>query len=140
MNSSLHKHDSLLSGTMNGKKFFFFILLHFSLLRCYAMVRVLNTRCAFMHAKSFSGAWHFATYGRWPTRLLSVRGDSPGNNTGVGGYLLLQGIFPTQWLNLCRLCLYIVRLNPYHQHHLESPSRIINDIKNLCFWLDYRNK
>ena len=30
----------------------------------------------------------------------SVRGDSPGKNTGVGCHALLQGIFPTQGLNL----------------------------------------
>ena len=29
----------------------------------------------------------------------------PGKNTGVGCYALLQGIFPTQGLNLCLLCL-----------------------------------
>ena len=29
----------------------------------------------------------------------SVRGDSPGKNTGVGCHFLLQGIFPTQGLN-----------------------------------------
>ena len=30
----------------------------------------------------------------------SVHGDSPGKNTGVGCHSLLQGIFPTQGLNL----------------------------------------
>ena len=30
----------------------------------------------------------------------SVHGDSPGKNTGVGCYALLQGIFPTQGSNL----------------------------------------
>ena len=29
--------------------------------------------------------------------------DSPGRNTGVGCHFLLQGIFPTQGLNLCLL-------------------------------------
>ena len=29
----------------------------------------------------------------------SVHGDSPGKNTGVGGHVLLQGIFPIQELN-----------------------------------------
>ena len=29
--------------------------------------------------------------------------DSPGKNTGVGGHALLQGIFPTQEVNLCLL-------------------------------------
>ena len=40
----------------------------------------------------------------------SVRGDSPGKTTGVGCHPLLQGIFPTQGLNLalshCRWILY----------------------------------
>ena len=33
----------------------------------------------------------------------SVHGISPGKNTGVGCHFLLQGIFPTQGLNLGRL-------------------------------------
>ena len=40
----------------------------------------------------------------------SVLRDSPGKNTGVGCHALLQGIFPTQVLNLglphCRWILY----------------------------------
>ena len=35
----------------------------------------------------------------------SVHGDSPGKNTGVGCHALLQGIFPTQRLSSCLLCL-----------------------------------
>ena len=31
--------------------------------------------------------------------VFSVHGDSPGKNTGMGCYALLQGIFPTQGLN-----------------------------------------
>ena len=31
--------------------------------------------------------------------------DSPGKNTGMGCHALFQGIFPTQGLNLCLLCL-----------------------------------
>ena len=31
--------------------------------------------------------------------------DSPGKNSGVGCHFLLQGIFPTQTLNQCLLCL-----------------------------------
>ena len=33
----------------------------------------------------------------------SVHGDSPGNNTGVGCHVLLQGFFPTQGWKLCLL-------------------------------------
>ena len=36
-------------------------------------------------------------------RCSSVHGDSPGKNTWVGCHALLQGIFPTQGLNLCLL-------------------------------------
>ena len=37
-------------------------------------------------------------HGLHPTRLLRPR-DSPGENTGVGCYTFLQGIFPTQESN-----------------------------------------
>ena len=39
----------------------------------------------------------------YPTRLL-CSWDSPGKNTGVVCHALLQGIFPTQGLNLSLLC------------------------------------
>ena len=48
-------------------------------------------------------------HGLWPTRLLRPW-DSAGKNIGVGSHSLLQGIFPTQGLNLglmhcrCVLC------------------------------------
>ena len=49
------------------------------------------------------------SHGLWPTRLLCPW-DYPGKNAGVGCYFLLQGIFPTQGLNLgllhCRQTLY----------------------------------
>ena len=38
-------------------------------------------------------------HGLWPARLLCPQ-NSPGKNTGVGCHSLLQGIFPTQGLNL----------------------------------------
>ena len=38
-------------------------------------------------------------YRLWPTRLLCPW-NSPGKNTGAGSHSLLQGIFPTQGLNL----------------------------------------
>jgi len=34
----------------------------------------------------------------------SVHGDSPGQNTGVGCYFILQGIFQSQGLNPYLLC------------------------------------
>ena len=44
--------------------------------------------------------------------------DSPGKNTGVGCHFLLQGIFPTQGLNLGLLH---YRQILYHLSHQESP-------------------
>ena len=41
-------------------------------------------------------------HGLQPTRLLCPW-DFPGRNTGVGCYFLLQGIVPSQTLNLCLL-------------------------------------
>ena len=47
-----------------------------------------------------------------------VPGDSPGKNTGVGRHSLLQGIFPTQGLNLGLLhCRWIFF------HHLSHQGR-----------------
>ena len=43
-------------------------------------------------------------HGLQPTRLL-CSWNIPGKNTGVGFYFLLQGIFPTQGLKPCLLCL-----------------------------------
>ena len=43
-------------------------------------------------------------HGLWPARLLCPW-DSPGKNIGVGRHALLQGIFLTQELNPCLLCL-----------------------------------
>ena len=44
----------------------------------------------------------------------SVHGDAPGKNTGVGCHALFQGIFPTQGLNPCILCLLQWRRILYH--------------------------
>ena len=44
------------------------------------------------------------TYGLYPTRILHPL-DSPGKNIGVVCHAFLQGIFPTQGLNLCLLSL-----------------------------------
>ena len=55
-----------------------------------------------------------------PTRLLCPR-DSPRNNTGVGCHLLLQGIFPTQGLNPCLLCLLHWQTGSLPPGHWEAP-------------------
>ena len=53
----------------------------------------------------------------------SIHGDSPGKNTGVGCYILLQGTFPTQGSNLglphCRQTLY-------HLSHQGSPYKCVD--------------
>ena len=49
---------------------------------------------------------------------FSDHGIFPGKNTGVGCHFLLQGIFPTQGLNLC---LPHCREMLYHQSHQGSP-------------------
>ena len=52
----------------------------------------------------------------------SVHGDSPGKNTGVGCHALLQGIVPTQGLNLgllhCSWVLYHLSLSPLGQKYI----------------------
>ena len=56
------------------------------------------------------------------TRQAPLSMDSPGRNTGAGCHALLQGIFPTQGLNLglshCRQILYQLS-------HLGSPKYIL---------------
>ena len=46
---------------------------------------------------------------------FSVHEDSPGKNTGVGCHALLQGIFPTQGLNLHLLHWHVDSLPLSHQ-------------------------
>ena len=55
--------------------------------------------------------------GLQPTRLLHPW-NSPGKTTGVGGHFLLQGMFPTQGLNL-GLCMAVKIL--YYLSHQGSP-------------------
>ena len=67
--------------------------------------------CARVHACSVISVVSNSSqpYGLWPARLLCPW-DSPGKNTIVGCHFLLQGIFPTQGLNLlllqCKQILY----------------------------------
>ena len=58
----------------------------------------------FNPSKLFSHVWVFATL--WIiAHQTHLSMDSPGKNTGVGCYALLQGIFPTQESNPCLSCL-----------------------------------
>ena len=58
------------------------------------------------------------------TRLLCPW-DSPGKNTGVDCHAFLQGIFPTQGLNLHLLWLLHCRQIPYHCTTWEAHSLVI---------------
>ena len=65
---------------------------------------------------------------------LHRRWDSPGKNTGVGGHLLPQGIFPTQgWKPhvLCHLHCQVGSLP------LEPPGKalFVNAIKVKSYWI-----
>ena len=67
------------------------------------------------------------------TRLL-CRWDSPGKNTRVGCYFLLQGIFPTQGLNPHLL-------HPLHWQagslQLEPPGKPIKKVYSIAKSLDF---
>ena len=77
--------------------------------------------------QAHSRVWLLRPHGLWPVRLLCPW-NSPGKNTGVGSHSLLQGIFPTQGLNLdllcCRQILYCL------SHQESSNKRIV--WTNLC--------
>ena len=74
-------------------------------------------------------------HGLWPTKLLCPR-DSPGMNTRVGSRSLLEGIFPTQGLNLgllhCRRILYQLSHQGSLYPHLGLASRTWEN-KHLWF-------
>ena len=67
----------------------------------YELVCECSCVCSLSH---FSSIWHCSSPGS------SCPWDSLGKNTGVGCHAVLQGIFPTQelnlWLLLCRWILY----------------------------------
>ena len=67
----------------------------------------------------------FATL--WTVACQAPLWDSPGKNTGVGCYALLQGIFLTQGSNSCLLCLLHCRQIPY----LLSPQGSPHDNKHI---------
>ena len=59
----------------------------------------------------------------------SVHGDSPGKNTGVDCHALLQGVFPTQGLNL--------RLLHYRQILYHGATRETLDINKLFYYSSF---
>ena len=80
-------------------------------------------------------------HGLQPTRLLCPW-DSPGKNTGVGCHSLLQGIFPSQWLNLgllhCRgLLFWAAREAPFNEQKwfINDPlGKLSQDYNHWSHW------
>ena len=68
------------------------------------------------HLVVSSSLWPYEPH---PSRLLCPW-DSPGRNTGVGCHALLQGIFLTQGLSSCLLCLLHWLAGSLPLHHPES--------------------
>ena len=70
------------------------------------------------------------------TRLLCPR-DFPGNDTGMGCHFLLQGIFPTQGLNLgllhCRQILYQLS----YKGNPKVKMKVAQAYLTLCNPMDY---
>ena len=85
--------------------------LHSPPIRCWALrewepvrhVLLLSTRCR--HAKSLQSCPTLCGPVDLSSAGFSVRGNSPGKNTGVGCHALLQGIFLIQGLNPSLWCL-----------------------------------
>ena len=73
--------------------------------------------------------WLFVTLWIGPTRLLCPW-NFPSKNTGVGCHFLLQGIFPTQGLNLC-LCVPYVGRHSFPLYHLGRPWNFLDQGSNL---------
>ena len=82
-----------------------------SILWCSAFFMVQLSHCRSVSISRSVVSDSLLSHGLWPTMLLCPW-NSPGKNTGVGCHFLLQGIFPTQGLNLiflhCRQILYLV--------------------------------
>ena len=68
-----------------------------------------------------------------PTRILCPW-DSAGKNTRVGFQFLLQGIFPTQGLNLCLLSLLQWQENSLLLNHLGSSFKGVINLKWGSEW------
>ena len=73
-------------------------------------------------------------YGLQPARLLCPW-DFPGRHTGVNCHFLLQGIIPTQGLNLHLLCLLRCWWIPYPLSHQGSQDGVILALTSLMHCL-----
>ena len=96
--------------------FYFTYLLSLSHLYLYVYTHTREHVCTEASVVSNS-LW---PYELQPTRFLCPW-DSPGKNTGLGCYFLLQGIFPTQGSCPYLLCLWHCRWILYRLSHLGSP-------------------
>ena len=72
-------------------------------------------------------------YGLSPARLFCPW-DFSGKNTGVGWRFLLRGIFPTQDLNPCLLCLLYLQMDSLPLCHLGSQSKRKEEKKEKSKW------
>ena len=90
--------------------------------QCKMRVRLLEGSCLFSEPKvcvSCSGMSDSLQPHGLPARLFCPW-NSPGKNTEVGNYSLLQGIFPTRGSNLCLLhCRRIL----HHLSHQGKPGQ-----------------
>ena len=69
-------------------------------------------------------------HGLWPSRFLCLW-NFLGKSIGVSCHFLLQGIFPTQGLNLCPLCLLHWQADSLHRATWEALFDIYIYIVNL---------
>ena len=99
---------------MTLKFYFNFLAYSFSLDAVQNLVQVV---CAVLNCSVMSNS--LRPHELQPARLLSVHGDSPVKNTGVGCHALLQGIVPNQGFNPG---LPHYRWIPYHLSHKVSPK------------------
>ena len=58
----------------------------------------------------------------------------PSKNTEIGCHLLLQGIFPTQGLNPCLLCLLHWQVDSLPLIHLGIPNPELGPVSNRIKW------
>ena len=75
----------------------------------------------------------FATPWTVTARLLCPW-NFPGKNTGVGCHFLLEGILPTQGLNLYPLHLLRLQADSLSLPNLESPSFSVTLLEHIYWW------
>ena len=94
---------------------------------------IIITLCGSVQFSHFSHVWPFVT--PW-TEALQVLfpWDSPGKNTGVGCCVFLQGIFPTQGLNSCLLCLLYWQLGSLPLVLPGKPRHMVSSFFFLPFF------